>query len=170
MKKILLISLILIGCAMPHQSQTARKSNVEIRVDGRNYRAKLRNERKENNSNNKFNWKMYSDSLDNALKMQKQRTAQLEDSLRFNKRKYGTELRQLNKQIKQEEKTERKWAKWINGFMIGIAIGIITTILVSWWIGVYRKKDKNTTKCVNCGDKVNMISSGEICPHCCCEN
>jgi hypothetical protein len=74
--------------------------------------------------------------------MEKQITAQLEDSLKFNKRKYGIELRQLTNQIKQEEKTERKWAKWVNGLMIGIAIGIIATILVSWWIGAYRRKDK----------------------------
>jgi hypothetical protein len=189
MKKILLISLILIGCATPKQNQRKAvkhyekavkfglvinpteppkpdafitdtivdsKGNVFLTKRAIFYncpacndivypksKTEIRNETKQQKNELKFNYKMYSDSLKHSLKLEKQRTEQLEDSLRFNKRKYGTELRQLNKQFKQEEKTERKWAKWINGLMVGLAIGIISAILVCWWIGACRRRKKN---------------------------
>jgi hypothetical protein len=100
------------------------KSNVEIRQDGRNYRAELRNDRKEHNSDNKAETKQ-SKSKDKAETKQNKSDNKLKKVVH-----------------RQEEKTERKWAKWINGFMIGIAIGIIATILVGWWIGAYRRKDE----------------------------
>jgi hypothetical protein len=189
MKKILLISLILIGCGTPKQNQrkavkhyekavkfglvinpiepskpdafitdtivdskgnvflTKRpifyncpacnevvfpKSNVQIRQEERTKRKQDTNDRKEHNSDNKAETK--KNKSDNKLK---------------------------KVETRQEEKTERKWAKWVNGLMVGLAIGIIATILVSWWIGAYRRKDKNSNDRVERWKELDLDSFSE---------
>ena len=175
MEKILLISLILIGCATPKQNQRKAVKHYEKAVkfglkekpsvpDSFIYvmvqdskgnevlmkrpiywdcppsfelpksKTEIRNETKQQKNERKFNFKMYSDSLDHALKMEKQRTAQLEDSLRFNKRKYGTELRQLNKQLN----CWNWWDKFKFAFTIG-APCFVLGLIFRWILKIVKK-------------------------------
>ena len=54
---------------------------------------------------------------------------------------------------------------WIIGAMIEYAESEVKKLTIH---DVSKCNETKLTKCYNCGDMVEMISTGEVCPHCFC--
>ena len=104
----------------------------------------IRNETKRQKNELKYYWKVYADSLDAVIKLERQKTKQNNSDNKADTKQNKSNNKVGKAKVKQDGKTDRKWVGWINGLMLGLGLGIILTIFVSWWIGAYRRKDNKS--------------------------
>lgn len=118
----------------PYYQLEFPKSNVQIRQEEKTKRNQDNNDRKENNSDNKFNWKMYSDSLEAVIKLERQETKQLQDSLKAKKAFNRIE----NRKMKHESNCWNWWDKLKFGVMVGVPCFVLG-FLIRWIIKLFKK-------------------------------